>query len=251
MLSAIYVGEAVCFALLALLASSFSLPLVLALALIDGILMLTARGLSRGAVNAVLRPAGELRAGNGLLNIGFAIAERRRRRPGRPARARRSGWSSALAVDACSFLVIALLMATCRHLSGEHEDREPFLSRLRSGLRHAMRDPITRLLLGGEALAVTLFALIVPIEIVYAQETLGTDDAGYGILLSSWGAGVVLGSVAFVGLKRRSALAADRALHARDRRRLPRHGLHARAPSSRARSPCSAASATASSGCRS
>ena len=38
-------------------------PLVLALALIDGILMLTARGLSRGAVNAVLQPAGELRAG--------------------------------------------------------------------------------------------------------------------------------------------------------------------------------------------
>ena len=49
-----------------------------------------------------------------------------------------------------------------------------------------------------------LFALIVPIEIVYAQETLGTNDAGYGILLSAWGAGVVLGSVAFISLKRRS-----------------------------------------------
>ena len=62
------------FVLLALLADSFWLALVLALALIDGALMLTARGLSRGAVNAVLQPTGLLREGNGLLNIGFAVA---------------------------------------------------------------------------------------------------------------------------------------------------------------------------------
>ena len=96
----------------------------------------------------------------------------------------------------------------------------------------------------------TLFALIVPIEIVYAQETLGTDDAGYGILLSAWGAGVVLGSVAFISLKRRSPWLLIAC---------PRWpigvaylgmAVHARALASRARSPCSAASATASSGCR-
>jgi predicted MFS family arabinose efflux permease len=202
-LGALYVGEAVCFGLLALLASSFSLPLVLVLALIDGILMLTARGLSRGAVNAVLRPAGELRAGNGLLNIGFAISSVGGAALG-GLLVDQLGVGSALAVDAASFLAIAVLMGTCRHLPGEHRDREPFLARLRSGLSHARRDPVTRLLLGGEALAVMLFALIVPIEIVYAQETLGTNDAGYGILLSAWGAGVVLGSVAFINLKRRS-----------------------------------------------
>jgi MFS family permease len=44
----------------------------------------------------------------------------------------------------------------------------------------------------------------VPIEIVYAAETLGTDDLGYGILLSSWGAGIVLGSLVFLGVRRRS-----------------------------------------------
>ena len=202
-LSALYLGEAVCFGLLALLASSFSLPLVLALALLDGVLMLTARGLSRGAVNAVLQPHGELRAGNGLLNIGFAVASIGGAALG-GLLVKQLGVEAALAVDAVSFVLIAVLIATCRHLPGEHAEREPFLTRLRSGLRHARRDPLTRLLLGGEALAVTLFALIVPIEIVYAEETLGTDDAGYGILLSSWGAGVVLGSLAFIGLKRRS-----------------------------------------------
>jgi MFS family permease len=49
------------------------------------------------------------------------------------------------------------------------------------------------------------FTLIVPIEVVYAEETLQTDEAGYGILLSSWGAGVVLGSVVFLAVRRRSA----------------------------------------------
>ena len=67
----LYLGEAAAFLALALLAESFSLPLVLFLALVDGVLMLTARGLSRGAVNAVLGPHGQLRPGNGLLNIGY------------------------------------------------------------------------------------------------------------------------------------------------------------------------------------
>ena len=43
---------------------------------------------------------------------------------------------------------------------------------------------LTRLLVGGEALALVFFTLIVPIEVVYAKETLGTDEAGYGVLLS-------------------------------------------------------------------
>src|SRR4051794_8643786 len=41
-LPGLYLGEAITFGLLALLASSFSLPLVLVLALIDGVMMLTA-----------------------------------------------------------------------------------------------------------------------------------------------------------------------------------------------------------------
>ena len=52
----------------------------------------------------------------------------------------------------------------------------------------------------GEALALVFFTLIVPIEVVYASETLETGEAGYGVLLSSWGAGVVLGSFVFLGV---------------------------------------------------
>ena len=42
-----------------------------------------------------------------------------------------------------------------------------------------------------------------PIEIVYAAETLETDEIGYGVLLSAWGAGIVLGSLLFLRVRRR------------------------------------------------
>jgi MFS family permease len=203
-LPAIYAGEAVCFGLLALLADSFSLPLVLALALIDGILMLTARGLSRGAVNFVLQPHGRLREGNGLLNVGFAIASVGGAALG-GVLVSVAGVSAALAVDAASFAIIAVLLGFTRSLPASSPTREPILERTRDGLRYARRHSLVRLLLVGEALAIMFFTLIVPIEIVYAKETLGTDEAGYGILLSSWGAGVMLGSVVFLVVRRRSA----------------------------------------------
>jgi predicted MFS family arabinose efflux permease len=203
-LPALYAGEAVAFGLLALVADSFSLVLVLSLALIDGALMLTARGLSRGAVNAVLQPYGRLREGNGLMNVGFAVASVGGAALG-GVLVSAVGVSAALWVDAASFAVIAILIGLSRHLPAARPDREPMLARARAGLDYARRHRRVRLLLAGEALAIVFFTLVVPIEIVYAEETLGTDEAGYGILLSSWGAGVVLGSVIFLVVRKRSA----------------------------------------------
>jgi MFS family permease len=202
-LPSIYVGEALVFGLLALLADEFILPAVLVLALVDGVLMLTARGLSRGAVNAILQPVGVLREGNGLLNIGFAIASVGGSALGGLLVASFSV-AAALAVNAASFALIAVVLATSRHLPAAETEREPFRERIREGLRYARTDPVARLLLGGEAIAIVFFTLIVPIEIVYASETLDTDEAGYGILLSSWGAGIVLGSLLFLAVRKRS-----------------------------------------------
>ncbi len=201
-LPTIYLCEALVFVLLALLAESFSLALVLLLALIDGALMLTARGLSRGAVNAVLQPKGLLREGNALLNIGFAAASVGGAALG-GLLVEAFGVSAALGVDAASFAVIALLLATCRGLPSADAEREPFLKRVTEGLRYARTNRTARFLIGGESLAVVFFTLIVPIEIVYAAETLQTGEVGYGILLSAWGAGIVLGSLLFLGIRRR------------------------------------------------
>src|SRR5829696_6949055 len=202
-LPAIYATEAAVFALLALLAGSFSLPLVLVLALIDGALMLTARGLSRGAVNGVLQPKGLLREGNGLPNLGFAAASVGGAALG-GLLVEAFGIETALLVDAASFAVIAVVLGTCGSLPHSDSEPQPFLARTREGLRYARTNRIARVLIGGESLAVIFFTLIVPIEIVYAAETLGTDDLGYGILLSSWGAGIVLGSLFFLTVRRRA-----------------------------------------------
>jgi len=176
---------------------------VLVLALIDGALMLTARGLSRGAVNGVLQPKGLLREGNGLLNVGFAGASVGGAALG-GLLVNLFGISTALLVDAASFALVAVVLATCAALPRTEAEPEPFLARTRAGLRYAGTNRVSRLLICGEGIAVIFFTLIVPIEIVYAAETLDTSDLGYGILLSSWGAGIVLGSLVFLGVRRRS-----------------------------------------------
>ena len=43
---------------------------------------------------------------------------------------------------------------------------------------------------------------MIPIEVIYAKETLGAGDSGYGLLLASWGVGMVLGSIVFAAVRR-------------------------------------------------
>ena len=52
-----------------------------------------------------------------------------------------------------------------------------------------------------------LFTLIIPIEVIYAKESLGTTSAGYGVLLAAWGAGIVIGSLIYLRMKHRSPFA--------------------------------------------
>ncbi|MGH2969679.1 MAG: MFS transporter [Solirubrobacteraceae bacterium] len=204
-LPTIYVLEAATFAALGLIADGeFLLALVLALALVDGTLAVTGRGLTRGAVATVLQPAGLLREGNALMNLGFALAS-----VGGAALAGlligTLGVGTALYVDAASFLIIAVLLAATSGLPSVEVEREPYLQRFRAGLRYARENVILRVLLIGQAIALVLFTLIIPIEVIYAKESLGTTSAGYGVLLAAWGAGIVVGSLIYLRLKHRSA----------------------------------------------
>ena len=205
-LPALYSVEALAFATLALIASGdFVLPLVLVLSLLDGALAITARSLTRAAVATLLQPAALLKDGNALLNIGFALAS-----VGGAALAglliAEFGVVTALLVDAASFLTIALILAATRGMPAVHVEREAWRERLGSTMRFARRNPPVRLLLIGQAIALVLFTVVVPIEVIYAKESLGTSDAGFGILLASWGAGIVVGSLVFLIVKRRSPL---------------------------------------------
>jgi predicted MFS family arabinose efflux permease len=205
-LPALYLAEAICFALLALFAASFFLPAVLAIALFDGVLLLSARSISRAAVSATLEPAGLLREGNALINIAFAVGT-----AGGPALAglvvAGVGPSAALLVDAASFLIIAVLLATARGLPDAHPEPEPWGKRIRDGLAYVRGRRVLRTLITGQALAFVFFTVVVPIEVVYAKEALDTTDTGFGILLASWGVGIVLGSLIFTWTRKGSMLA--------------------------------------------
>jgi hypothetical protein len=199
-LSSLYAGEALVFGLLALFAGEFLLLVVLALAAVDGSLASAARSLTRAAAAGALKPSGRLREGNAILNIGFTAGA-----AVGPALAGLvvAGASAqvALAADAVSFLAVAALLASARGLPRSEPEVEGVLARLRSGLAYVRGNLLLNRLLGAQAVAFVFFALVIPVEIVFAKETLGSGDAGYGALLASWGAGMVLGSFAFAGIR--------------------------------------------------
>ena len=206
-LGVLYAAEAAIFAALAFVAAkSYSYPLVLGLALLDGTLALTARALSRGGVARVLETDGLLRQGNALLNVAFGLAAVTGMVAGGLI-VSTSGVSTGLAVDAASFAIAALIVLRIRPLTDAQAEPEPFLERFRDGLRHVRTHPVLPLLLAGQALALVCFYLVIPIEVVYAKETLGVGDAGFGVLLASWSAGILLGSLLYIRLSLRSPVA--------------------------------------------
>jgi MFS family permease len=200
-LPTIYAGEAAAFGALALLADHFSLAAVVAVATLDGALALSARALTRAVAAAMLQEEGELRAGNAILNIAFtggaaigpAVAG---------AVVAAFGVQSALLLDAASFYAIALILFTGGHLPQAEPEPGHLRERLRAGVAYIRGHPTLRRLLAAQAAAFVFFAAVLPVEVIYAKETLNAGDTGYGLLLGSWGAGMVSGSVVFAALRR-------------------------------------------------
>lgn len=202
-LPVIYCCEAAAFGGLALLATSFSLPLVIAVATLDGALALTGRALTRAVVAALLAPSGELRAGNAILNIAFTGGAALG--PGIAGLVVAGfGVQTALLLDAASFYLVACILLTAGALP--HAEPEPgrLGQRVRAGLAYIGQRPTLRRLLLAQAAAFVFFAAVIPIEVIYAKETLAAGDSGYGLLLASWGGGMILGSLVFAALRRTS-----------------------------------------------
>jgi MFS family permease len=201
-LPVVYCGEAAAFGALALLAGDdFFLPGVIVLATIDGALALTGRSLTRAVVAALLGPAGELRSGNAVLNIAFTGSAALG-----PAIAgllvAGFGVQLALLLDAVSFYAIAVILLTAGPLPQAEPDPGLVRDRVRAGIAYIRERPTLKRLLTAQGAAFVFFAAVIPIEVIYAKQTLGTGDSGYGLLLASWGVGMVLGSIVFAIVRR-------------------------------------------------
>jgi MFS family permease len=203
----LYAAEALAFGALILVSGSdsFALVPVLLLATFDGSVASAARALTRATAAAVLTPAGQLREGNALLNFCFTAGA-----AGGPAIAgfvvAEAGVQTGLLIDAASFLAVAALLGANRYLPFTELDPadtpgDRWTTRLRRTLTYVSERPGLRRLLVAQAAAFVFFALVLPIEVVFAKETLDAGDTGYGFLLASWGAGMVVGSLLFAGLR--------------------------------------------------
>jgi MFS family permease len=198
----LYCGEAAAFGALALVSGEhFSLAAVIAISAIDGTLALTGSSLTRAVVAALLEPSGELRSGNAVLNVGLTICA-----AVGPALAgvivAGFGVQTALLLDAASFYAIAWLLFTAGPLPQAKAEEGHTRDRIRAGVAYLREQARLRRLLLAQAAAFIFFALVIPIEVVYAKETLGTGDSGYGIMLASWGCGMIVGSIVFAAAQR-------------------------------------------------
>jgi MFS family permease len=202
-LPVIYCAEAAAFGGLALLVDNFSLAPVIALAAIDGALALTGRALTRAVVAAALEPSGELRAGNALLNVAFtggaAVG---------PALAglvvAGFGVQSALLLDAASFYLVACILLSAGPMPRAEPEPGRMRDRVRAGIAYIREQSTLRRLLTAQGAAFVFFAAVLPVEVIYVKETLGSNDTGYGLMLASWGLGMVAGSVLFARLRQAS-----------------------------------------------
>jgi MFS family permease len=186
-----------------LTASEFALVPVIVLAAIDGALASAARALSRATAAAILGPRGQLREGNAVLNLGFTFGA-----AVGPALAGFAvaawGAQAALLADAASFAIVAALVTRVPGLELAASEASPWVMRLREGLAYVRARADLMRLIVAEGAAIAFFALVLPIEVVFALETLDAGDAGYGALLAAWGVGMLLGAFLFAGLRHRS-----------------------------------------------
>jgi Transmembrane secretion effector len=195
-LVALYGLEAGVFVLLAWVVGRFALVPVLALALLDGIIAVTARALARTATVSVTSAEGLLREGNAVTNASFSICYMAGPALGGAAVAL-GGIVTALLITAGVFALITVTLATAAGLPGSATERAPIAGRLFAALRYAREQRPVRALLISLAAAVLFLSIPIPVEVVLAEHTLHGGAGGYGALLSAWGAGAVLGSAIY------------------------------------------------------
>lgn len=201
-LAVLYVGLAVGFAALAITATSFSLVVVCLLAFANGTLAVTGRAVTRAATVALLEPAGLLREGNAALNVGFSSMN-----IAGPAIAgvvvSIGGPSLSLALAGALFLGLAPLLLATHGLPLGTMDEAPWRTRLRAGAAYVWAHPVARPLIAAQAGLLVLFTIVVPIEVVYAKETLDAGAGGFAALVTAWGAGLIVGSIIFARMHTR------------------------------------------------
>jgi MFS family permease len=200
--AALYCAQAATTGGLAALVVHPLLAPILLLAAIDGLAALASRALLRAVVSQRAGDDKARRRANGRLNVGWAASSALGPAIG-GALTGALGASLVLVIDVASFVVTAMLMFD---VPTPTTDEAPgrVVAQLRSVRQYLARTPVLAWLLGTEAIALVFFAAAVPVEIVLVKATLHSTDAGYGLVVAAWGAGMFAGSGIFTLIGKRS-----------------------------------------------
>jgi MFS family permease len=105
------------------------------------------------------------------------------------------GVSGAFLLDAATYLISAGLLSRIPLPRPRREEEEEGVFReLRSGFSYLAGARVPLAVLIGAFLTVLATDLAIPAEVFLAKGTFGAGDVGYGLLVSVWGGGMVLGS---------------------------------------------------------
>jgi MFS family permease len=200
-LPVMYLVEALLFAVLAWMASRFSLVPVLILSLVDGSLAVASRAIVRTVTTEILRPRDLLHEGNALMLFVFSVCLMAGPTIGGIVVAE-GGTVAALLVNCGLFAGMALILAATSGLAGTEPTDGEGPRGLRAALRNVTGERRLRWMLLLQALGMTVFAIATPVGVVYAQRSLHAGAGGYGVLLSVWGAGAVLSSALYARWRR-------------------------------------------------
>ena len=105
------------------------------------------------------------------------------------------GVSGAFLLDAATYLISASLLSRIPLPRPQREGEEvSVLRELRSGFSYLAGARVPLAMMVGAFLTVLATDLATPAEVFLAKSTFGAGDVGYGLLVSVWGGGMVLGS---------------------------------------------------------
>lgn len=112
------------------------------------------------------------------------------------------GVDAAFLADAVTYLISAILLSTVPlpRPRRESEEEEGFVRELRSGFGYLIGARVPLAIVVGAFLTILTINATVPAEVFLAKDTFAAGDAGYGLLVSLWGGGMVLGSAMMVVL---------------------------------------------------
>ena len=111
------------------------------------------------------------------------------------------GINVAFLIDAATYLVSAAFLILIPLPRPNSQEDTGFAQELKGGFSYLAGTRIPLAIVVGAFLTILTINATIPAEVFLAKETFGAGDAGYGLLVSLWGGGMVLGAalIAMIG----------------------------------------------------